>query len=288
MREVITGCKNSRRKKAMTRKGTWNGQDRSMMGAEVSNVMQMHRSQSFANPKGEPFSPHAGDPNNPGAPFAYPAGAMIDALGHSRRMVNGQNALYPEQQNGGVPNLSLRTAEEYGVNPANQNYGNSNRDLDSEVTPTPQHLIAAAQALQSSPSSLSSCSSQTGDSGHSQDIYYSNVQSIPPQYQMQAPRMHHDPMAQYQPPQAVDMSQARAVQAMNAPPIMPQAQYQVPHPQAPPMWYDTMAYQQPIVSAVPQPVSQARTYNPNPVIGDFWIKDEDPGILLPSARAAMF
>ncbi|KAI9780779.1 MAG: hypothetical protein M1839_006567 [Geoglossum umbratile] len=155
-------------------------------------------------------------------------------------------------------------------------------DAMKGVCSTPaKHQQLVAPNLQNSPSSLSSCSSTTSNSCQSQEYYYRNAQQAPvPNYQLQASQLDPNSVIQYQ----------------HMPVSMPAAAASQMHAAANPeqhMWYDTMAYQQPVMVTPTQSVGQPRMY-PSFVNGysmqpEWLVKTEqDQSMMLPSPRAALY
>ncbi|KAI9814575.1 MAG: hypothetical protein M1827_003130 [Pycnora praestabilis] len=171
-------------------------------------------------------------------------------------------------------------------------YHAADRSSEAAMTPGLHHLLAATQQPQhNSPSSLSSCSSQTANSLHSQDVYYANIPQMPvANYQPQSAPLSHPAVPQYH--SSMSMSQA-PVQAMAPPPMPSSEMYQMTQAQTqqPGIWPDYIAYQQPVMVTPSQPMSQTRHYMPNvtPIETQWWIKEEqDPTMIPPSARAATY
>jgi hypothetical protein len=144
-----------------------------------------------------------------------------------------------------------------------------------------KHQQLVAPNLQNSPSSLSSCSSTTSNSCQSQEYFYRNAQHVPlPNYQLQTTQLDPNSIVQYQ-HIPVSMPTGGANQ-INAAPTPEQS-----------MWYDTMAYQQPVMVTPAQPVGQPRGF-PNFVNGyqmqhEWLVKTEqDQSMMLPSPRSALY
>jgi len=196
-----------------------------------------------------------------------------------------QSAVYSSHQQcdaimSPVASISTPTAHDYGPTPLLHHYQSAGHRLDSSVTPTPQHISTAAQTVQSSPDSLS-CGSSQPESANSHELYYAQVQSMPIQhYQLQPTPLNHDPSIQYQHYQS-HPSMPVPQQFQTIPQQQGQPQQQSLPPQ---VWYDTMAYHPPVMISAPEPINQTRLFAPSHGVEDWWIKQEDNGMLLPSAR----
>ncbi|MCJ1367855.1 hypothetical protein MMC16_006991 [Acarospora aff. strigata] len=273
------------------------------------------RSQSAVDNKAErvtPFSPRevpsATSRQSISESFTFPTNQVMHLPDHSHAAVThplpiSQGVVYASQQCDTVmsPVVSIPTplAQDYDPTPLMHHYHSAGHRLEASATPTPQRVFTAAQPVQSSPSSLSSGSSQQ-ESANSHELYYAQLQSLPiQQYQLQPSPMIHDGTLQYPHYQAVSVEQQSARgHAMPPPTMPPQQQFHTisqPQPQAqaqqqslpPQAWYDHMAYQPPVMVSVPEPTNQSRLHTPN-TVQDWWIKQEESGMLLPSARLSNF
>lgn len=179
-----------------------------------------------------------------------------------------------------VASISTPITHDYGPTPLLHHYQSAGHRLESSTTPTPQHITTGPQTVQSSPDSLSSGSSQP-ENANSHELYYAQVQSLPiQQYQLQPTPMNHDASIQYQHYQthpSIPVPQ----RFQTIPHQQPNSQQQ---PLPPQLWYDTMAYLPPQMVSAPEPINQPRLFAPSHSVEDWWIKQEDNGMLLPSAR----
>ncbi|KAI9880554.1 MAG: hypothetical protein M1830_002253 [Pleopsidium flavum] len=292
----------------------WLGQSRSASQSNGQAGYAIHRPHSVMDFKPErmtPFSPQVSHSatNRPtiSDTFSFPTNPVMhaDDISHgtvTHPMPISQGAVYATQQCETVlsPTASIpRTMNQnYGPIPMVHHYPSAGHRLEASATPTPQHVHTAAQTIQSSPSSMSSCSSQP-ESANSHDLYYAQVQSLPmQQYQLQPAPINHDATLQYHQYQPVSLGQQTPHGQAMAPPSMPSQQYHtIPQPQQqeqeqqqppPQVWYDTMAYLPPVMVSAPEPINQPRLYTPGNGVQDWWIKQEDNGMLLPSARLSNF
>ena len=195
-----------------------------------------------------------------------------------------QGAVYSAQQcdtiMSPVASISTPIAHDYGPTPMLHHYPSAGHRLESSATPTPHHIVTAAQTVQSSPDSMSSGSSQP-ESANSHDLYFAHVQSLQTQhYQLQQTAMNQDApiqYQQYQPHPSIPLQQ----QYQSISHQQPQQQQQSIPPQ---VWYETMAYHPPVMVSAPEPINQPRLFTPSHGVQDWWLKQEDTGMLLPSAR----
>jgi hypothetical protein len=158
----------------------------------------------------------------------------------------------------------------------------------------PTHLLAAAQAMQSSPSTMSSNQSSPPNSAQPPEMYYSQVQQPLQNFHMgQSPVEQSVSYQQYhQIHAAMSMPQQHPHQTVITPvhglPIQQPYQVTAPPQHTPQMYYDSLGYQEPVATEVQNhaPYQPQRVYSigAGPV-DDMW-KHEDPNMITPSARAA--
>lgn len=297
-----------------TPQSSWPRPSRAASQANGDVAYPIERSQSEMDFKAERMTPFSPQDSHPAVPrpslansFSFPPNTMahVQDLNHctvTHPLPLSQGAVYANQPCETVLSNAVSVprpgAQDYGGPPLVHHYPPAGHRLEASTTPTPQHIITTGQTIQSSPSSLSSCSSQP-ESAHSQDLYYSQVQGLPiQQYQLQQSPMNHDGTLQFPQYQAVTVGQQVPHGQPMAVPIMPpqqqyhtipQSQHQQQQQQAPnQVWYDTMAYHPPVMVSAPEPINQQRLYTPGNGVQDWWIKPEDNGIVLPSARLSNF
>jgi len=296
-----------------TPQARWPPQSRSGSQTNGQAGYSIHRSQSVMDSKAERMTPFSSQvshstTNRPSISdtFSFPTNPVmhVDDTSHgtvTHPLPISQGAVYAAQQCdtvlSPVASIPRTITQSYGPTPLVHHYPSAGHRLEASTTPTSQRILTAAQTIQSSPDSMSSCSSRP-ESAVSHDLYYSQVQGLPiQQYQLQPSPMNHHAALQYPQYQPVSVGQqAPHGQAMAHPSMPSQQQYHtIPQPQqqeqqqAPPqVWYDTMAYLPPVMVSAPEPINQPRLYTPGDGLQDWWIKQEDNGMLLPSARLSNF
>ncbi|KAH0544556.1 hypothetical protein FGG08_001328 [Glutinoglossum americanum] len=272
----------------------------SMPRGFISAGAQMSRAQSLQNLKSDMVAPHSPQTSRS---LSSRASFSADAFGYvTAPIMQAQNSAQSFASNNPPTPQSPIYLTEHSHDDGISTMGNAPRTLGGDFRPsqrgpvsqadmdalkivcsTPaKHQQLVAPNLQNSPSSLSSCSSATSNSCHSQEYYYRNTQQAPvANYQLQSNQLDPNAMVQYhQIPVSMSAGSTNQMQAIT--PTADQA-----------MWYDTLAYQQPVMVAPPQPVGQPRLYptygNGYPVQPEWMVKtDQDTSMMLPSPRSALY
>lgn len=228
--------------------------------------------------------------------------AMTHSM-HQHQPPTPQSPFYPEEDVGDgreiSPNTMIHRDDEYSTTPTAPPppplQGNRSFDTLSIVcsTPTTHQLLAAQQTLQSSPGSLSSCSSATTASCGS-DYFYRAPQGTPSNhYQNMGQGISPGGIPPYPTQMPVHTGSSQHPIVMYS----QNGQHQTngmlsPHPQAPvqqqqqPVWYDYPTYQQQLLAAQTQPPQHRIYYTGVPAQDSSFVKAEPEQALLPTPRGS--
>ncbi|KAI9853532.1 MAG: hypothetical protein M1813_002068 [Trichoglossum hirsutum] len=279
----------------------WARSRHSMHRAYMPNGI-MSRTQSLQNLKPDLVSPHSPQTSRSlssrnsfsADSFGYVTAPIMQAQDSAQSFASNnpptpQSPIFlPEHPHNGISSIgttSQNLGSDFQPVQRGPHHSVTQAEMDALkiVCSTPaKHQQLVAPNLQNSPSSLSTCSSATSNSCHSQEYFYRNAQQTPvANYQLQASQLDPNAMVQYQ-HIPVSMSTGPANQIQTIAPGPDQG-----------MWYDTMAYQQPVMVAPPQPVGQPRLFptygNAYPVQPEWMVKnDQDTSMMLPSPRSALY
>ncbi|KAH0559184.1 hypothetical protein GP486_004280 [Trichoglossum hirsutum] len=269
--------------------------------AYMQNGIPMSRAQSLQNLKSDMVSPHSPQTSRSlssrnsfsADTFGYVTAPIMQAQNSAQSFASNnpptpQSPIYlPEHPHDNISPMGA-TPQTLGgdFQPAQRGPHHSVTQAEMDAlkivcsTPAkPQQLIAPN--LQNSPSSLSTCSSATSNSCHSQEYFYRNAQQAPvANYQLQSNQLDPNTMIQYQ---QLPVSMSTGPNQIQAIPPGPDQG----------MWYDAMPYQQPVMVAPSQAVGQPRLFptygNAYPVQPEWMVKTEqDTSMMLPSPRSALY